>query len=377
MLDAVVVVVAVDIAADRRRQHFTEVVGGAVLARRHHDAADDLVDRRVATGRAGGVLAVELARRLGRLGHGVGARAQAREAVGAVGVGVDGGRHRLAQVIGARQSHRHAGQAHFTGLLDAVVVVVAVHIAGDRCRQDLAEVVVVADQALGQHDAGDGLVAGHAVARGAGGVLAVQLAGRLRGLGHRVGARAQAREGIAAVSIGVDRDVDRLAQVIGALQPHRHAAQAHFARLLDAVVVVVAVDVAADLRTHQLAKVVVDAVVAGRQHHIADDVVDRGIATGAAGGVLAVQVGTRLHFGDGVGASAQASKLIEAVGVGGGAQVDGIAQHIGAGQQHRDAADDGLACTAHAVIAKVFIDIARQAGRNIGQAGVQGVVVLA
>ena len=189
---AVVVGIEEDHASDAGRQHFTEVVVVAHLARGQHDGADHLVDRGVAAGRACGVLAVELARRLRRLGHRVGARAQVGEAVAAVRVGDGGCRHRLAQVVGARQRHRHAAQPRFRALLDAVVVVVAVDESVDRRIRQFAEVVLDAVGTGSQRDGGD-LVVGNRTASGAGRVLAVQEAGRLRFV-DLVGARPQVGE---------------------------------------------------------------------------------------------------------------------------------------------------------------------------------------
>ena len=149
------------------------------------------------------------------------------------------------------------------------------------------------------------------------------------------------------------------------MQAHRHPGQTRFSGLLDAVVVVVAVDKAADLRAYQLAKVVVDAVVTGRQHHMGDDIVrERHIAALAACGVLAVKVGARLNLGDGIDTRYQAGEFVKTGRVGDSAEIDACALRIIASEQDGDAANGGLAVAANTVVAEIFIDIARQPGRQ-------------
>ena len=82
-------------------------------------------------------------------------------------------------------------------------------------------------------------------------------------------------------------------------------------------------------------------------------------------------------LGDGISARHQAGELIETRAVGHRAEADGVAEDVSTGQQHADAADGGLASTTHAVIAKVFVDVARQTGWDVDQTRVKRVVVVA
>ena len=376
-LHAVVVLVVKHRAQDAGGFELSKIVVAAGHASAQHDGRDLVVGQHPAAA-AHRVLAVQITRRLG-LADRVVARPQVGKLVAAVGQGGGGGCHGLATVVGAGQADGGTGDAQLTRTLDAVVVAVSKHHAGDAGGLDLAEVVVVADEALRQRDVADDIVAGRATAVQAGGVDAVQLAGRLGGLGHAVGARAQADEDVGAIGCGHRAGAHRDATVVHTAQIDSDAAQAHFSRLLGAVVVVVAEHGAADLRTHQLAEVVVDAVVASGQHHIADDIVDRRAATVAAGRVLAVQVGAGLRFTDRVGASRQAGERIKARRVGDSAGTHRMAQVVHTGQGDGDTGQRWFTRAAHPVVAKVFIHIPRHAGigRFGHQAGVQRLVGLA
>ena len=374
-LHAVVVLVLEHRAQNAGRLDLTEVVVHAGHAGRQRDGRDLVVVQRAA-GRAHRVLAVKVARGLG-FGHRVVARAQAVEGVAAVGGCGGAGQHRLAPIIGACQRDGGTGDAGIARALDAVVVAVVEHHAGDAGGLDLAKIVVVADQALRQHDVADDVVAGGAVAVQPCGVDAVQLAGRLHRLGDAVAARAQAEKGVRAVGGGDGAGCHRRTQVVGAGQVDRHAAEAHVRALLDAVVVVVAIDKAANLRAHQLAEVVAHAVVASSQHHAADHIVDRHAAAVAAGRVLAVQVSAGLGLGHAVGACRQAGELIKTLSVGHGGGRHRMAQVVHTRQADGDAADHRLSGAAHTVVAEVFVDITRQlgrGGRHGQQAGVNRLV---
>src|SRR5205807_366131 len=120
-------------------------------------------------------------------------------------------------------------------------------------RRQLAEVVAGAAGARSQGDAEIGGAAGRA--RGEGGVVAVQVNGRL-GLRDRVAARSQVREAVGAVTAGRGGQADGVAEVVGAGQGHGDAAEAGFARVLGTVVVRGAVDKARQARRRQLAEVV-------------------------------------------------------------------------------------------------------------------------
>src|SRR5690606_13820085 len=161
LLDAVVVAVVVDVAGNATRRDLAEIVFGGDLV---HPDRDRLDLRRRVTGLAGHAagaafhgLAVQRARRLVRLGHGIGARRQFDEAVAAIRLGGRPQRDRGAVDGGAFQLHAHAADAGFVRIDHAVVVAVQPYLAGDAAAaRDLAEQVVHRGAAGGgQVDAGN------------------------------------------------------------------------------------------------------------------------------------------------------------------------------------------------------------------------------
>ena len=184
LLDAVVETALADVAVDETAEltqaDLPEVVVHAVEASGQVDVGE-LVAGGAAAGRADGVLAVDPTGRLS-LRDDVGSRVKVAELVEAAAVGrrglVDG-----AGVVHAIEVDGGAGDAGFTGLLDAVVEAtltdVAVDEAAELSEADLAKVVVDASDARRQIDVGELVVVGSAAGR-ADGVLAVGPAGGLR-----------------------------------------------------------------------------------------------------------------------------------------------------------------------------------------------------
>src|SRR5439155_293897 len=127
------------------------------------------------------------------------------------------------------------GDARLAWVLDTVVVGVHVNGAGKAGRGQLAEVVVGPGDAGAQGDVGE-LVVGGGPARRANGVLTVIVAGGL-GFADRVGPRPQAGKLVGPVGGSGRRAADGMAQVVGAGEGHRDAANAAFAGVLDPVVV--------------------------------------------------------------------------------------------------------------------------------------------
>ena len=193
-------------------------------------------------------------------------------------------------------------------------------------------------------------------------------------------ARRQAIEGVDAVGAGdggcrgVANAVD---DAIGAAAGQRDglAADARFAGILLAVAVGIGPQAVAQAGLEQFAEVVLDAVAAGDEDDVADDVVDGDVAARRAGSFLAVGEGRRLGLADSVGAWWQRRELVEAAGVGGRRCRDCVAGAIGARQRQRDAGDRRF-CIAHAVVADVLVDVAGHLGRGV-DAGVDGGVVFA
>ena len=145
---------------DRDRLDVAEVVVDAGLARGQRDGADLGRGGHRAVGRAvdradrGGAEQVAAGLRLGDLvsaGPQRIAAAVGPEAVGAVGGGGGRGGDRLAEVVGAGQGQRDAGDARLARIQDAVAVGVLVDGAADGDRLDVAEVVV--DAATGPRSA--------------------------------------------------------------------------------------------------------------------------------------------------------------------------------------------------------------------------------
>ncbi len=372
----------------RRIADLAEVVAERVAAQRQHDLADRRGHGLAAGGhagddtlhRAGTGDAVEGLRRLGRLGHRIGARTQLIEAIAAVGIGGERDRDRLAQIVGAGQHHGDVGDAALTCVDHAVVVAVVVDAAGDAAGRDLTEVVVHRLLVHAQHQAGDlrrrGARRGHGATGAAGHGAAITGARRLIRLGYRVGARRQVAEAVVAVGIGDGVAADRMAHQVGAGQGEGDVGQAGFARVHHAIVVAVDPDLAADAAVERnLTKQVVHrggarrgqvdrADAAGHRGH------RRGGATadavdGAGGGDAVAGAGRLLGFGQGVGARAQVGEGETAIGVGLHAAGDAGAGIVGTGQLDGDAFDAGFS---RAVLRTVVVGVEEHgAGYDDGQ----------
>ena len=180
------------------------------------------------------------------------------EVVRAVGVGRGRRGDRAALGEGAGQGDGRPGDARLAPARQAVVVGIEVDGPGERAgrgqvRRQLAEIVLLGRDAGTEHDAGDPVVAGGPAGR-AGGVGAVEVAGRRR-LGQRVaGGVAGPEPGESVRAIGAGRGVgrrrgrrgDRVAQLVVPGQPQGHAVEAGIAIIAQAVVVEVAIDIAAE-----------------------------------------------------------------------------------------------------------------------------------
>ncbi len=177
--------------------------------------------------------------------HQVGAVGKTREQILPGGVGGGGGDHltgvhHTVTVGIQRQGHGHPGDAGLVRVLGPVAVGVEVNgVAqhpGAGGPRPVPEVGVQVDVTGGQHDRHRGLVVEHPAAVR---VAGLHVAGRRVHL-HGVAARGVVVEDVAAVGSG-DRRVDF--GLVGAVlvvvdeQPHRHAAQPWFARVLHAVAV--------------------------------------------------------------------------------------------------------------------------------------------
>ena len=152
-----------------------------------------------------------------------------------------------------------------------------------------------------------------------------------------------------------------MAQVVGAGDRYCRARDAGVA-CAAAVVVGVVEHKTRQARGLEFTKIVLDAVHAGAQHDVAQQVVAGGAAL-RAHAVLAVEVAGRLGLRQGVGARAQGVEAVAAVGGGGGRQADRVAQVVRAGQRDGGAGDAGVASAA-AVVVGVGKHEARQAGRR-------------
>ena len=250
--DAVVVRVVVDAAGERAGQQFAEAVVRAVVALVDVDGGDLVVAGDAVGERPVAVLSVEVAggvRKLrDRVAGGVGG-AERREAEQAAAGGGCCDVDDAPAVVGAGEADLHAVDAGLRGVLEAVVVRVVVDDAGEAGVEDLPEVVAGAVRlgAGGERDGVKLVVRGCVAAGGAELLVAVEVAGRLRGAGgvldDAVGAGAEVVEQVRAgggVAGGVEDDV--VAEVVDADQPYGDAAEARLAGVFDAVVVRVVPD---------------------------------------------------------------------------------------------------------------------------------------
>src|SRR5690606_32535460 len=154
ILDAVVVQFAIDVAGQASRRQFAKVVVGAVLPANQRDTRDavaGIVGRTASI--AHGFHAVVPAIRLSHLPHTVGTGREVLEPVETVGVcrGVDA----QPDAVGIEQFQRNALQARLAAFHHAVVVHIAVDVAGQASRRQLAKVVVGGILARSQRYGGD------------------------------------------------------------------------------------------------------------------------------------------------------------------------------------------------------------------------------
>ncbi|MNM43841.1 hypothetical protein D3C81_547290 [compost metagenome] len=386
LLDAIVVAVVVDEARDAADRNLAEVVVRRGFVHTHLDRGDlrwrGARRGRRATGGARHGLAIQGTRRLGRLGHRVGARRQVGEAVVAVRVG--GHRDRDGGAIdgGALQLDGHAGDALLIRVDDAIVVGVHPHLAGDAAAaRDLTEQVVHRGTArLAQVDVGN--PARHRGHRRRGarsdtvhcacGGDAVGGTGRLGRLGQAVLARTQAVEVELAILVGGGSQAYRRAGVIDTVQLDGHTGQADFTGTSDgAVIVDIQEHRTCDRHLQHFAEVVVFGFATGHQRD-AGDRTGYGIhaGCGAAG---------RTGLGDAVGGDrAIPGGLLSLLRhlVGAGQQIDELvlARRIGQRLGHRLArcilgtcrqfhfhiGQTRLTAVLHAVVVAVQVHHARQ-----------------
>ena len=331
----------------RRVGEFAEIIGRRGAADRQHDAADrrgQRRDRRRRTAeRTRRGEAVDRARRLRRFGHGVGTRTQVLEGVAAVGAARERHADRCAEIIGAGEHQRHAGQTDFGAVDHTVVVVVGVDATRDTRRRDLAEIIGGHHLTDAERDAADRrgqrCHRRRRTAAGAGDGAAVERARGLRRLGDRIAARCELLEEVVALGIGGERALDRTADRVGASERHGDARDAALAGVDHAVVVEIQPDAAAD------AAVVRDLgeVVAGRERARGEerDGADhrgqrrdrrRRAARRTRGGDAVDGAGGLRRFGHGIGARTQTAEGVGAVRRGGGGRADRSAEVVGAGE---------------------------------------------
>ena len=173
---------------------------------------DAVVAARIGAGEhgAGGLVTEE---------HAVFARGEVGEAVGPVGCGggaagvVVGG---AKQAIGtaALERHREACDAGVAIILEAIAIGIDPETIANRSGEKFAEVDAGGVGAGGEGDGADQIGANGA-ATGAGGILAIEIAGRLR-FGDGVGARAKVGEGVGAVVAAGGGEGNGVAEIVGA-----------------------------------------------------------------------------------------------------------------------------------------------------------------
>ena len=241
-LDAVVVGVDVDVTRERGQagKQFTKVIVDAVDVLRERDGGDHVVAGGSGSRRSLGGLAVKVVGGL-RLGDGVAAGTEVGEVVGPGAVGRRGQTDRSAEVVGSGQADGGVGNRGLAGFLVTVVVGVDIDESGKGRRQQFAEVVVDALDALCERDGGDDVVAGGSGSRRSLGGLAVEIAGRLR-LGDGVGARLEVGEVVGTGAVSRCREINVLARAGRSCQGDRCVGNRGLARFLDPVVIGVDVD---------------------------------------------------------------------------------------------------------------------------------------
>ena len=354
--------------------------------------------RRRILARRGGDLRRPLGQRRRIENHAVQAGDQARERIGAVGIGGgrgDGG-GQLAGLehavgTGVIQPHDGAGDVRFRQRRGSVLGAVGVRVVEDRIADDDRAVHPLIDAVIGlvRHEHG-GHARGHvAVAVVGGSRLRRILDGPgvpdRRGEGQHVAAgirRPQVVERIRPTGDGGGRQRDRLPAVVGARQGDDDPDEARLAAVLSAVAVGVFPDEVAECGGEDLAEVVVDArlVVAQPDGDAADGVAvarvarGRGPGSGSAEGdarsrgarsVAAIEEACGLvRLGDNVNSRPQAGEVVGAVG-GGLRHGHAVAEVVGAGQYHRDrlARDEAFSTVEGAVVVGVAPNVAADAVR--------------
>ena len=331
---AVVVAIQPHAARDRAvLRDLTEIVVGGMLVGSHVNVADGRRRgrhrRRCTAGSAGHGLAIAGARRLLRLGHGVGARRQVGERIATLRVGVGRARDRVVRNVGAAQFHLDVGNARLAAVGEAIVVHVHPHLAGHRAvGRDFGEQVVARTAARrGQLDRGDRRWRGGdrrgVATRAAGGGDAVDGACRLGRFGQGVGTRAQALETETAVGVGGEGKADR-AEIVGAGQDDVHAANAGITRIvLDAVVVGIEEHDARHRHRQDLTEIVGDGVLAAAQHDAGHRRRRDPRAGGSTGGDTRNRAGHGAAIEGGDGRSAHGDHRLRGL----------LGHHVGAGQQ--------------------------------------------
>ena len=239
---------------------------------------------------------------------------------------------------------------------------------------DLAEIVLDAVAARGEHDGADDVVDGGVSASAASRILTVEVTRRL-GLGHAVGARAQTGKLVEAGCVGHGAGADRVAQVVGAVQSDGDPGNGRLG-IAHAVVAHVLVDVAGQLGWHrhgrQYASVDGGVVLARGERDdlaLAGDDIDVGVGQHAAA------VLHREHRACGLGehhlvlsTRSQPGELVDAVRPG-----DGGCRGVANAVDHSvgSAADQGHGLATDADFARVLLAVAvRIQPQAVAQAGV-------
>ena len=265
--------------------------------------------------------------------HAVGAGAQVLEAVGAVATG--GGGHRNAVLtdpgaIDIGEKHLDPANAGFGAVLETVGVAVFPNEVADVHRSENPSIQGVIGLSSTQSDhAGQAA----AIRIGIDAVVAARIGAGEYGAGglvteeHAVFAGGEVGEAVDPVGSGGGGAAGVVAgggkQAIGtaALERHREACEAGGAIILEAIAIGIDPETIANRSGEKFAEVDAGGVGAGGEGDGADQIGANGAATGA-GGILAIEVGGRLGFGDGVGAGAQGREAVAAVGGGDGGGID-------------------------------------------------------
>ena len=186
----------------------------------------------------------------------------------------------------------------------------------------------------------------------------------LRVFAHGVSAGAEIAECVGAVRVCEERRIHQRTEVVGAREPDGNAADAGFPAIDRAIVIVVAIDRAAEGAGGKFAKVVAGANRVCRERDILESVVDRRAGAGRPLRINAIIKPSRLSLRDRVSAGPQIRKRVSASARRRGAKAHGFAKHIRACERHRHAVDRRV----HTVDQPVIIQIAiRRAGERGGE----------